>query len=205
MEVDITNILIEGLLPKLDLYYPEPCKKLLEDILDETQVPVSGDFAPVKQSGSVLVQYSGKYPRDSVRITTVIKNYDVSYRMPSERQEVFDMILMYLGRNSQMWLRRLMSDREMIRIMHSSNCPYSLLAELTSYDEARQPVAQKPLIVIPGVSSPAIEAWETQNIVYRRKGRFGIPLMSTNGQYFGAQQPNTPSETSQAHLPHQNP
>ncbi|MBI4452616.1 hypothetical protein HY637_04245 [Candidatus Woesearchaeota archaeon] len=206
MDIEHTDTLLDELILRLDSHDHELYRSFLRAILDKTQIRTKGKvFAEISPLEDVLVLGSGKFPSDSVRMTRVIRNSQVTYHELTKTQNVVDALLLYIGSNSDVWLRRLMSDQTMVRLMHSSHSPYSLLAEHSSYEESAQMVVQMPLIIIPNIRDEAIYAWENKQAVYRRKGVFGIPLISTDEKYLRGYLSNTPSETSPARWPPQTP
>ena len=122
----------------------------------------------------------------------LLRNSSISYIEPATIDRFFEILYDIFGvHNSDIWVERLRSDESLLKLMHASSHPYSLLAKFTSYDYLKDDMVVRPLLVIPEVKDKdAVYRWEDAN-TYHRNLRTRL--------YNLYQRLKTPSETSPIH------
>ena len=99
----------------------------------------------------------------------LLRNSSISYIEPTTIDRFFEILYDIPGvHNSNIWVERLRSDESLLKLMHASSHPYSLLAKFTSYDHLKDDVVVRPLLVIPEVKDKdAVYRWEDANTYHR--------------------------------------
>ena len=160
------------------------------EVLDQAETPQGLEAAAsISHRSYIAVSGTENSPAmDRLLLRRILRNSDVGYQRLPREAAVFDPVLHHFGFNSYPWIRNLMADQSMITLMHSSNYPYSLLAELKTPDETSGVITERPLLIIPGINGAAVLEWERRNTIYRKIGILGIERVITAAQYSRLQQ-----------------
>ena len=177
--------LAERLVEELETHPPLttnvlPNRDYFINLLVNTHVPPSSRFYEKIRENSTTIPDNAKDQFHILSMRRILRNNRaIDYRL-SRLKKRYESLASALGvYDSDVFTRRLRTDRDIVALMAKSAQSYTLLAKLDTYDEFSGKVATRPLVIIPDVQDLSkILAWEDANTIYAQEGLFGTTKIS---------------------------
>ena len=175
METKTAEQLVDGLSKHCHIF--EPDKGIFLPMLLSQPVPDSSKFyGKLPDNTQVVPDGDTRYHYFSLR--RIIRNMNARAFMPGLFKEIFDGIVEKLRiYSSNSITHSMLSDYNIVRLLDTSEYPFSLLGKFETYDYGNPDeilkIAKRPILIIPGAERMEdILKWEDKNTKYYKQSLF---------------------------------
>ena len=158
-----------------------PNRDYFINLLVSTDVPPSKRFYEEIDHNEVEINDPAMDFTHRVALRRVLRNNLARENELSLLKALYEAVVSKMGvYDSDVFTRRLRTDKDLVRMMAQSGQQYSLLGKLETFDELSGKISTRPLLIIPNAPDlDRITAWEIANIKKPKEGLLGyLPRMS---------------------------
>ena len=157
-----------------------PDRAYFIDLLASTDIPPSKRFYEEVKPNQRRILDTAANQNHFLSIRRVLRNSLARNYQLSKIKESYESLISALNvHDSDVWVRKLRADRDIVRMMVQSGQPYSLVGKLETFDELSRKVATRPLVIIPYAQDLSkILEWEDANTIYGKESSLGTRKIS---------------------------